>query len=74
MIVRRPLLLAAMAFSLGIIFEYICCLPLTILFVSFFLGTVSVMLLKRKKALLLSAVFFVVFCLGSIIFFQENDY
>ena len=74
MIVRRPLLLAATAFSLGIIFEYICRLPLAIMFVSFLSGTVSVILLKRKKTLFLIALFFAVFCLGSIMFFQENDY
>ncbi|HUM56336.1 MAG TPA: DNA internalization-related competence protein ComEC/Rec2, partial [Bacillota bacterium] len=74
MIVRRPLVLTATAFSLGIIFEYICSMPLAILFVSFFFGVFSVMLLKRKKALLLSALFFTVFCLGGIVFFQENDY
>lgn len=74
MIVRRPLLLAATAFSLGIIFEYICRLPLAVMFVSFLSGTVSVILLKRKKTLFLIALFFAVFCFGSIMFFQENDY
>ncbi|HPR24000.1 MAG TPA: DUF4131 domain-containing protein, partial [Bacillota bacterium] len=74
MIVRRPLVLTATAFSLGIIFEYICSMPLAILFVSFFFVVFSVMLLKRKKAFLLSALFFTVFCLGGIVFFQENDY